>query len=67
MKLVNIKPSTYIDSSKETNDKDPKLKIDDIVRILKYKNTFAKGYFPTWSEEVFMIKKVKNTVQWTCY
>ena len=67
MKPVDVKPSTYIDSSKETNDKDPKLKIDGIVRILKYKNIFAKGYFPTWSEEVFVIKKVKNTVQWTCY
>ena len=67
MKPVDVKPSTYIDSSKETNDKDPKLKIGDIVRILKYKNNFAKSYVPTWSEEVFVIKKVKNTVLWACY
>ena len=40
-------------------------KLDDIVRISKYKNIFAKGYMPNWSEEVFVIKKVKNTVPWT--
>ena len=57
MKLVNIKSNTYIDSSKEINNKDPKFKIGDIVRISKYKNIFAKGYVPNWSEEVFVIKK----------
>ena len=31
----------------------------------KYKNIFAKGYTPNWSEELFVIKKVKNTVPWT--
>ena len=67
MKLVDVKPSTYIGYCKEINDKGPKLKIDDIVRILKCKNIFGKGYLPTWSEEVFMIKKVKNTVPWTLY
>ena len=35
-----------------------------IVRIPKYKNIFAKGYTPNWSEEVFAIKKVKNIVPW---
>ena len=65
MKPVDVKSSTYIDSSKEINDKDPKFKIGDIVRISKYKNIFAKGYDPNWSEEVFVIKKVKNTVPWT--
>ena len=62
MKPVDVKSNTYIDSSKEINDKDPKFKIGDIVRISKYKNIFAKGYTPNWSEEVFVIKKVKNTV-----
>ena len=36
-----------------------------IVRIPKYKNIFAKVYTPNWSEEVFVIKKVKNIVPWT--
>ena len=65
MKPVDVKSNTYIDSSKEINDKDPKFKIGDIVRISKYKNIFAKGYVPNWSEEVFVIKKVKSTVPWT--
>ena len=45
--------------------KDPKFKVGDHVRISKYKNSFAKGYMPNWSEEVFVIKKVKNTIPWT--
>ena len=65
MKPVDIKDNTQTDSSKEVNDKDPKFKVGDIVRISKYKNIFAKGYTPNWSEEVFVIKEVKNTVPWT--
>ena len=45
--------------------KDPKFKVGDHVRISKYKNIFAKGYTPNWSEEVFVINKIKNTVPWT--
>ena len=55
-----MKLSTYIDSSKEINDEDPKFKIEDIVRISKYKNIFAKGYVSNWSEEVFVIKRLKT-------
>ena len=65
MKPVDIKDKTYIDFEKEVNGKDPKFKVGDRLRISKYKNTFAKGYMPNWSEEVFVIKKVKNTVLWT--
>ena len=65
MKPVDIKLSTYIDSSKEIIDKDPKFKIGDIVIISKYKNLFEKAYVPNWSEEVSVIKKVKNTVPLT--
>ena len=65
MKPVDVKSSTYINSGKEINNEDFKFKIDVIVRISKYKNIFAKVYTPNWSEEVFMIKKVKNTVPWT--
>ena len=68
MDLVDVKSNTYFNSSKETNDEDPKLKIGDIVRILKNKKVFAKDYIPNWSEGVFVITKVKNTVLWTlCY
>ena len=56
---------TYIDFEKKVNDKDPKFKVCDRVRISKYKNIFAKGYMPNWSEEVFISSKIKNTVPWT--
>ena len=57
MKSADIKSSTNIDSSKEINDNDPKFKVANLVRISKYKNIFAKGYAPNWSEKVFLLKK----------
>ena len=65
MKPVDVKNNIYIDFEKKVNDKNPKFKIGDHVRISKYKNIFAKGYKPNVPEEVFVIKKVKNTVTWT--
>ena len=64
MKPVDLKENTYIDtidlySEKEVNDKVPKFKVGDYVRFSKYKNIFAKGYTPNWSEEVFVISKLK--------
>ena len=41
------------------------MKLGDHVRISKYKNIFAKGYAPNWSEEVFVINEINNTVPWT--
>ena len=52
--------STYTDSSEDINDKDPKFKIGGIVRISKYENIF-----PNWSEEIFVIEKVENSLLWT--
>ena len=46
MKPVDVKDNAYIDFKKEVNDKDPKFKVGDHVRISKYKNIFAKGYTP---------------------
>ena len=65
MKPADVKNSTYIDVKKETNDRNPKFKVGDHVKISKYKNIFAKGYMPNWSEEIFVIRKIKNTVPWT--
>ena len=50
---------------KEVNDKDPKFKVGDHVKVSKYKNIFAKRYTPNWSEEVFISSKIKNTAPWT--
>ena len=65
MKPIDVKDNTYIDFGKEVNDNDPKFKVGDHVRRSKYKNIFAKVNTPNWSEEVFVIKEIKNTVPWT--
>ena len=65
MKPIDVKDSTYINIGKEVNDNDPKFTVSDHVRISKYKNIFAKVYDPNWSEEISVIKKIKNTVPWT--
>ena len=65
MKPINVKDNTYINTNKKINNKDPKFKVGDRVRVSKYKNVFAKGYVPNWSEEVFVVNKIKNTVTWT--
>ena len=65
MKPIEVKDNTYINTDKEVNDKDPKYKLGDYVRTTKYKNFFSKGYTPNWSEEVFVIKEIKNTVPYS--
>ena len=65
MKPTDVKDNTYINADKKVNNKDPKFKVGDHVRMSKYKNIFAKRYIPNWNKEVFFIKKVKNTVPWT--
>ena len=62
MKHVDVNSSTHIEFNKENNQKGPKFEVGDHVKILKYKNIFAKANIPNWSEEVFAIKKIKNTV-----
>ena len=62
MKPIDVKDNTYINIGKEVNDKDAKIKVGDYVRISKYQNAQNA---PNWSEEIFVIKDVKNTVPWT--
>ena len=64
MKPVDVEDNTYIDFEKEVNDKDPKFKVCDYVKISKYKNIFAIGYMLNWSDEDFVVSKIKNTVPW---
>ena len=64
MKPVDVKSSMYINFDKENNKESPKFKVGDNVRISKYKNIFTKGYVPNRSEEVFVIRKIKNTIPW---
>ena len=58
----NNNKRVYID---EHNKKDSKFKVNDRVRISKFKNIFAKGYTPNWSSEIFIVDKVNDTVPYT--
>ena len=64
-RTIKMKPDSYTKYSLESNEKNSKFKFARHVRISKYKNIFAKGYAPTWSEEVFVISRIINTVPWT--
>ena len=65
MKPIDVTVDSYGKYNENSNKKDTKFKVGDHVRILKYKNIFAKGYTPNWSEEVFVVSKIKNTIPWT--
>ena len=65
MKPIDVKNDSFAEYNEESNEKDPKFKVVDHVRISKYKNIFAKAYAPNWSEEIFVVKKMKNTVPCT--
>ena len=65
MRPVGVKYNTYINFGRAVNDEDPKFQVGDYVRISKHKNIFTKGYTPNWSEEFFVISKIKNAVPWT--
>ena len=65
MKPINVGDNNkrvYID---EHNEKDSKFKVGDRVRISRYKNIFAKGYAPNWSNEIFIVDKINDTVPYT--
>ena len=61
-KPIGVKKDSFAEYNEESEEKDPKFKVGDHIRISKYKNIFAKGYPPNWSEEIFFVKKIKNTV-----
>ena len=65
MKPIDVINDSFAEYNEELNKKDPKFKIGDHVRVSKYKNIFAKGYNPDWSEEIFIISEINNTVPWT--
>ena len=64
MKPIDVKSDCYAEYNVDSNEKDPKFKVDDHIRLLRKKNVFAKGYTPNWSEEIFFISKIKNSIPW---
>ena len=64
MKAIDVTSDSYAEYNEDSSEKDSKFKVGDRVRISKSKNIFAKGYTQNWSEEVFVVSKIKNTVPW---
>ena len=60
--VKNDNKRVYID---EHNERDSRFKVGDRVRIIKFKNIFAKGYTPNWSTEIFIVNKIDDTVPYT--
>ena len=67
MKPIDVTSDSYAEYNEDSNVTKPKLKVGDHVRISKNKNIFAKGYTQNWSEEVFVVSKIKDTVPWTYF
>ena len=59
MKPIDITSDSYAEYTENSNVTKPKFKVGDHVRILKYKNSFAKRYTKNWSEEVLLLDKVR--------
>ena len=62
IKPIDVTNDSYAEYNEDFNKKGPQFKVNDHVRISKYKNIFAKGYVSNWSEEVFIVNEIKNTV-----
>ena len=65
MKPIDVENDSFAEYNEQSNEKDPKFKVGHHARISKFKNIFAKGYTPNWSDEIFIVKKIKNAVSWT--
>ena len=65
MKSIDVTGDSYPEYNEDFNKKDPTYKVGEHVRISKCKNIFAKRCAPNWSEEIFVLSKIKNTVPWT--
>ena len=60
IKPINVTSDSYAEYNENFNKKYPKFKVGDHVRTSKYKNIFDKGYTPNWSEEDFVVNKIKQ-------
>ena len=65
METIDFTSGSYAEYNEGFNEKYLKFKAGDRVRISKYKKIFAKGYTANYSEDFFVISKIKNTILWT--
>ena len=57
-KPIDVTDDSYAEYNEHSNNKNPRFKVGDYVRISKYENIFAKGYTPNCSQEVFVINTI---------
>ena len=65
MKPIEVTSDSYTEYNEDSNVTKPKFKGAGHVKISKYKTIFDKGYTQNWSEEIFVVSKIKDTVPWT--
>ena len=65
MKPIGVTSDSYAEYKEDSNLTNTKFKFGDHVRISKNKNILAKGYTQNWSEEVFVVSKIKDIISWT--
>ena len=65
MKPIDVRDNNKIVYIDEHNEKRSRFKVNDKVRISKFKNIFSKGYTPNWSKEIFIVDKINDIVPYT--
>ena len=64
-KPCDVTSNSYDKYNEDSNENETKFKVGDCIRKSEQKNFFAKRYTQYWSEKVFDVSKIKNTVPWT--
>ena len=62
IKRIDVTSDSYAEYNEDFNVTKPKFKVGDHVKISKYKNFFAKACTQSWSEDIFAVSKIKDTV-----
>ena len=65
MKPIDVTSDSYVEHYEDSHVIKTKFKVGGCVRISKYKNIFAKGCTQNWSEEVFVVSRIRDSVPWT--
>ena len=66
MKLTDVRAEKGIKYITYSSKKNIKLEVVVHVGTSKYKYILAKCYLLDWTEEIFSVKEVKDTVAWIC-
>ena len=59
IKPIDVTSGSPAEYNEDSNEKDPKFKVGDHVRISKCKNIFTKGYRQNWSQVVCQMERIR--------